>query len=121
LVVELAAGASLSEAAHAAGLSERTARRRVSEPAFQARLADARDEVVGQTLATLVIDTTLAAQTLVELMSKTAPAPLRLRAALGLLDQAARYRDRADLEDRLAAVEALLEQDSGHADPPHTA
>src|SRR5215210_2043981 len=53
LVAALAAGAPVEQAARQSGLSARTAYRRLADPAFQARLAAARDELIVSAVAAL--------------------------------------------------------------------
>ena len=54
LLASLAAGSSVEQAAQAAGLSVRTAYRRLADPAFAGRLAQARDELITNALGELV-------------------------------------------------------------------
>jgi hypothetical protein len=54
LLSALAAGCSVEQAARAAGVSVRTAYRRLANPGFRVRLAAARDELIVATLGELV-------------------------------------------------------------------
>src|SRR5262245_32721008 len=53
LAVSLAGGATLRDAAAAAGIGERTATRRWTDAAFRRRVAELRGEMVGQALGRL--------------------------------------------------------------------
>jgi hypothetical protein len=112
LLNALAAGRSVREAAQAAGLSERTAYRRLANPGFQQRLAAIRDELITALLGELVGCASKAVATLRALLG--APDErVRLQAAKVLLEQALRLREAVALEQRLAAVERRAERERG--------
>ncbi len=113
LVAALATGATQTEAARMAGMSERTVRRRLDETAFADRVAAERRAVATRTAARI---TALASHDAVavvrELMVNEDVAPsVRLRAALGVLTVAPAWRDKGELEATVAAVEARLPQE----------
>ena len=113
LVAALATGATQTEAARMAGMSERTVRRRLDEPAFADRVAAERRAVATRTAARI---TALASRDAVavlrELMVDANVAPsVRLRAALGALTVAPAWRDNGELEATVTALEARLPQE----------
>jgi lambda repressor-like predicted transcriptional regulator len=106
LVAALAGGASIKEAATRAGLSERTAHRRLDEPAVRAQVAAARADMVASAGGVLARAATAAAATLSHLMSSTYPPSTRLAAARSVLELGSRLREAEEFEARLAALEA---------------
>jgi hypothetical protein len=68
LLLALACGATVEGAARQAGLSERTAHRRLKESAFQARLQALRADMLQRAAATLTAASQEAVQTLVTLL-----------------------------------------------------
>ena len=110
----LGAGHSQTSAAELVGLSAKTLKRRLDDPAFAAAVASARRSFLDQILGKLSQAGVEATDTLVELLNSGRPAD-RLRAAEAVLSHAARYsrqlaeQDIATRLDRLEAV--LLEKD----------
>ncbi len=107
LIGALAAGTSVVEAARLAGISERTAWRRLADADTQQQVRDARAalfaSVVGQVTAAL----TAAVATLVRNLEAEQPA-VQVRAAATVLDQVVKLRASEELERRVAALEAVL-------------
>jgi hypothetical protein len=114
LLARLAAGCSVEQAAQAAGVSVRTAYRRLAESDFQQRLAVARDELLSATLGELVGSAAEAVATLRELLSAREER-VRLAAARTVLEQLLRLRETLTLAQRLAALERALESRGGRA------
>ncbi len=109
LAAALAAGAKIVEAAQAAGVSERTAHRRLADPAFRQRVEDARRDHVRHIGGRLTALSDEALDALAELLhAPRVPAAVRCRAALGVLAESLRWREQADVEQRLQAIEAAL-------------
>ena len=108
LLTRLAAGATVEQAANAAGLSARTAYRRLADPAFTRRLAQARDELISSALGELVECASEAVATLRALLSAS-DERVRLGAAKSTLDQLLRLRETLMLSQRLAALERSLQ------------
>ena len=110
----LGAGHSQTSAAELVGLSAKTVKRRLDDPAFAAAVVSARRSFLDQILGKLSQAGVEATDTLVELLNSGRPAD-RLRAAEAVLSHAARYsrqlaeQDIATRLDRLEAV--LLEKD----------
>jgi hypothetical protein len=107
LLLALASGQTVRDAAHAAGVGERTATRRLSDPTFRQRVAEFRAEMVGRATGRLADGMTAAADTLRQLLSAEG-ASVRLAAARAILELANRLRQDVDLEQRLLAVEQRL-------------
>ena len=85
LLVALVGGATVRDAAGKAGLSERTAHRRIDDPGFQQRLESARSEARQEALGQLTSASTEAVTTLRELI-KNGPPAVRLGASRAILD-----------------------------------
>jgi hypothetical protein len=112
LAVSLAGGATLRDAAAAAGIGERTATRRWADAAFRRRVAELRGEMVGQALGRLADGMAAAADVLRALLGaensdgEPRNEKTRLAAAAKLLELGVRLRESVELEERLAALEA---------------
>jgi hypothetical protein len=108
LLAALAAGSTVEVAAKAAGISVRTAYRRLADPVFARRLAQARDELISNALGELVECASEAVATLRALLSAS-DERVRLGAAKSTLDQLLRLRETLMLSQRLAALERSLQ------------
>jgi len=109
IAAALAGGATHAEAGQAAGVSERTVRRRLDEPEFLGYVSRLKDELVSRTTDRLTGLTTAAVDTLAELVtSPETPPAVRLRAALGVLSERRVWHDAYETENRLRALEDLL-------------
>src|SRR5579871_301090 len=78
LLMALACGVTVENAARQAGISPATAYRRLAEPAFQQRLQQLRGDMVSRTAGTLTAAASEAVRTLLELLKSTASAAVRL-------------------------------------------
>jgi hypothetical protein len=116
LVVALAGGAGAAQAAAQAEVSARTVRRRLQDPAFRARVDEARAELVRQAVGKLAEAGALAGETLAELV-KDAPPAVRLGAARGILEFMFRGHESETMARQLAElkkqVEVLTRGDGG--------
>jgi hypothetical protein len=112
LAQALACGATVEQAAQKAGVSVRTAHRRLTDPAFVRRVQAARGDMAqraggdmarraGGVLTAAAIESI---KTLLELQ----PPSVRLGAVRAVLEMGLRVRERAELEARLAALEERL-------------
>lgn len=110
----LAAGNQVKDAAARAGVGERTAFRRLKDPAFAARVRDLRAAAVSAALGRLTDGMTAAADALTALVADPSP-DVRFKAAAKVIELALKVRDQADLEDRLARVEDQLRGGAGDA------
>src|SRR6516225_6069830 len=106
LLQALACGATVENAARKAGVSERTAYRRLDDPAFMQQLQQVRIDMVQRTVGMLTGASVAAVKTLVDLQHDAAVSPaVRRGAARDVLELAIKYREAADLEQRIAALE----------------
>ena len=108
LVLALACGATVENAARTAGVSLRTVYRRLAEPAFRTRLQGARAEMVQRATGMLTAAALEAVKTLLVLQQASVSAAVRLGAARAILELGAKLREVADLEARLAALEQQM-------------
>ncbi len=108
LILHLAAGASRTSAAKAAGVSERTVFRRLQDPAFRQRLDEARAEMLTSAVARLTASATSAAMTLHRLLTAESES-VQLGAARSILELGTKLRESEELAARIAALEAHLE------------
>jgi hypothetical protein len=109
LLSALAGGSTVEEAADRAGVSSRTAYRRLADPWFARRLAQARDELISSALGQLVESASEAVETLRALLSAS-DERVRLAAAKTTLDQLLRLRETLTLSQRLAALERAVQK-----------
>jgi len=109
LLLALACGATVEHAARKAGVGERTVYRRLADPEFRQRLHQLRVEMVQRTAGMLTGAGMGSVKTLVDLQNDVAvTAGVRRRAARDVLELGLKFRETADLEERLAAVEERL-------------
>ena len=109
LLTALAFGATVENAARKAGIGERTAYRRLADPDFRARLSQARQEAVVRTAGMLTGAAVGSVKTLVDLQQDASvPAAVRRGAARDVLEMAVKYRESAEMEQRVAAIEDRL-------------
>jgi hypothetical protein len=108
LLMALACGATVEAAAAKAGVSPATAYRRLGEPAFLQRLRDLRADMVQRTGGMLTAAAGEAVKTLLALQKENISPATRLGAARAVLELGMRVRETAELEQRIAALEALL-------------
>jgi hypothetical protein len=106
LVTALASGATQAGAAAAAGISERTVRRRLERQDLARRVVEERSRLVTHTAARLTGLTGSAVDALVDLLADDVPPTVRLRASLGVLEAARIWRECSELEERITAIEA---------------
>ena len=106
LLRALACGATVENAARKAGVTERTVYRRLADPKFQAELKKTTQEMFQRTAAVLSGANIGCIKTLVDLHQDVAVQPnVRRGAARDVMELTLKFRDRADLELRLAALE----------------
>lgn len=108
LVAALAAGASVEAAAKSAGMSARTAYRRLEDPAIRKLIDEARAEIVARAVAKLSAASTQAADTLRRLLYSDSDFA-RLAAARSILELGMKFREHGEMSERLAALESLME------------
>jgi hypothetical protein len=111
LALALATGQTLRDAAAATGIGERTATRRMADPAFRRRIGELRGDMVGRALGRMADGMAEAADKLRELLTAESES-VRLGAARALLELGVRLRESVELEARLVALEAALSNDN---------
>lgn len=112
LIAALAAGATQAAAATAAGMSERTVRRRLTDPIFAARVSAERTDLVATVTGRLIGAATAAVQTLEDVLAAKGTGvrqlSVRTRAAAVILAETRTWSAAQDLEDRIARLEDQL-------------
>lgn len=106
LLVILACGATVDQAAKQTGISERTVYRRLADPLFKQQLHSMRFDMVQRTSGTLTASGSEAVKTLLALMRPEVPASVRLGASRAVLELGIKVREIADLDQRLTEVES---------------
>lgn len=113
LLIALACGSTVENAAKKAGIAESTVYRRLRDQEFQQRLDEVRRDMVERASSMLTAAAMEAVRALVELLGKDSPPATRLGAARAVLEIGLRMREAVDLEQRLHDLEAMHEQASG--------
>lgn len=109
LALALASGLTVEAAAERAGVSVRTAHRRRSDPNFTNKVRQLRDALFEQAAGQMADAISEATATLRGLLTAESE-PVRLRAAVEILDAALRLRENVELTGRLAVIEAALDR-----------
>ena len=112
LMLALACGATLENAARQAGVSESTVRRRAKDPQFQRKLQALRADMVQRASGALTAAGTESVRTLLDLQRPSVPPATRLGAAKATLELGMKVRETAELEQRLAALEEQVAANS---------
>ena len=105
LLLALACGVTVENAARQAGISPSTVYRRLADADFRRRLQALQRDMVSRTAGTLTAAASEAVRTLLELQKSSASDAVRLGAARAVLEMGMKIRESADLEERLAALE----------------
>jgi hypothetical protein len=108
LLMALACGATVENAARTSGISVRTAHRRLSAPDFQHRLQDVRGDMVQRAAGLLTAAAMEAIKTLMSLQESSNPGAVRLGAARTILEFGLKLRESAELAARLTTLEERL-------------
>jgi HEAT repeat protein len=108
LLMALACGATVDNAARQAGISAATAYRRLADPDFGQRLQKMRGDMVSRTAGTLTAAASEAVRTLLELLKNPTSSAVRLGAARAVLEIGMKLREMSDLEERLSALEQQM-------------
>ena len=102
---------SITKAAKAAGVGERTLYRWLEEADFAAAYQSARRDAVGQAIGRLQQASSSAVTVLMALMlDKPIPASTRFAAARSIIELSLRAVELEDIEARLAALEATMKE-----------
>ena len=104
LLLALAGGRTVRDAATVAGIGERTVYRRLEDIYFRRRLHATRSELVGRAVGLLADASSEAVSTLKGLLSAQSES-VRLGAARSILEIGNRLRESVELEQRLAELE----------------
>jgi hypothetical protein len=107
LIAALLSGATIVDAAERAGVSEQTARRRLRNLEFRARLNAAGDDLVAAA-ARAIADANGEAVSALRDLLRDGPPAVRLGAARTILEFTPRFRAAHDHEERLALAERSL-------------
>ena len=106
LIASLAAGKTVDEAARDAHVSPTTVFRRLQDATFKAQVSQVRGEMLARAVGTLADASTAAAEALCALAQGAISENVRLGAARAVLELGARLREQAELEERIATLEA---------------
>jgi len=117
LALALAQGKTRAQAAAAVGLGERTVYTKLARPEFAQRVRDLRAELLDRAVGHLTEAAEEAAMTLRELLAKDVPPTVRLGAARAVLADLVSLAFHASVEERLASLEAKLEQNRPRPGP----
>jgi hypothetical protein len=101
----------IQTAAVEAGVGERTLHTWLRDANFQAVLRAAEADALTLAVRRLAGASGLALDVVIGIMEGSAPPAVRLRAALGLLDQLIKLRQFVDLEDRIAMLEERIQNE----------
>jgi hypothetical protein len=107
LIEALARGQTVAQAARLAGVSRRTAFRRLQEPDFRDVVRKCRGEIFDSASGALAATMRRATRTLRILLDDATPT-VRLGAAKAILDSAQRLHEAIEVEQRLAVLEARI-------------
>jgi hypothetical protein len=106
LALAIATGMTIRDAAHAAGVSERTAARRAAEPEFRHRVTQLRGDMVARASGQMADAMTEAATELRRLIKESKNDNVRLGACRAMVELGTRLRDTVELQEALRALEA---------------
>lgn len=109
VIEALLSGADKDEAARKAGVTRRTVDRYLQEPAVHAALGEATGAALGDVARRMIGAMATALDTMLALTEdKDAPATVRLRAAIAIVEHGPRLFEAHDLVKRIEALEARL-------------
>jgi len=109
IIVALATGATVGEAAAKAEVSPRTVHRRLTDTEFRAAVIQRRATMISSALGRLADGMTEAADTLRALLKADAET-VRLGAARALLETSIKLRDSVEMEERVTQLESLTNE-----------
>jgi HEAT repeat protein len=110
VALALAQGATSDKAGEVAGVSGRTVRRWREDPSFEAQIQEARRVILSEAVAALGAAAREAVDTLRAALSEESPS-IRVRAAVAIIGALPGLAEHAELNDRLARLEATLNPD----------
>jgi hypothetical protein len=109
ILVALSCGATAGNAAREANVSVRTVERRLTDPAFRARLHRLRGETLERAGGALTAASLRAVQTLLSLQEPSQPPAVPLGAARAVLEIGLKVREVMEVALRMDAIEARIE------------
>jgi len=115
ILAALSCGATAEAAAAKAGVSARTVRRRLREPAFVRKLNRKRTEMQMRIADQLTAAGTEAVRTMVQLMQASTPHNVRMTASRSIVELGAKMREAADLANRITDLEQRFAEQKGKA------
>ncbi|MFJ9376831.1 hypothetical protein [Streptomyces sp. NPDC101455] len=107
VALALAQGCTSDKAGEAAGVSGRTVRRWREDPDFDAEIQEARRSILSEAVAALGAAARDAVDTLHAALTEESPS-IRVRAAVAIISALPGLAEHAELNDRLARLEAAL-------------
>jgi hypothetical protein len=113
LLMALACGATVENAARTAGISARTVHRRLKDNDFHQRLLALRLDLVQRAVGMLTASAMEAVKTLITLLEPSVSPVVRLGAARTILEFGIKLRETAELAERIAALEARVQSTPG--------
>ena len=111
-LMSMACGATVESAAVKAGISPRTAHRRLLTPAFQGRLNEVKTAMVKRAADMLTAATMESIKTLLALQESKIPPGTRLGACRAVIELGTRLRESAELQQRIDALEKQVAANS---------
>lgn len=107
MIIALASGDSVKQAAERAGVGERTVYRRLADQEFMLKVNKARNMMIGQAVGKLSVNCAKAAEVLEKLLDSDNPR-IRLQAAKAILDHSIKLADNLAIEMRLSSLEGVM-------------
>ena len=108
-ILSIASGLPIKDAAKAAGISERTAHRRLDDPETKSSVKEARCAMLQDAVSRLAAASTGAAETLRKL-TKAKSEQVQLAAARSILELSHRLKEATEFESRLVDLERKLDE-----------
>jgi hypothetical protein len=108
--IRLASGWTARAAAKDVNVNEKTVARWKADPAFVELVQKRQSEIIGRTLGRLAGAAVRAVRTLEKCLASHESDNVKVRAALGILDQLICIRDTTELERRISELEATVNE-----------
>jgi hypothetical protein len=105
ILMALACGSTIEQAAAKGEVTAKTVQRRMQEPEFRKRLHTLRSEMVSRAASMLTAAALEAVKTLLSLQNEQVQAAVRLGAAKAVLELGAKLRENVELEERIRQLE----------------
>jgi hypothetical protein len=108
ILMALACGSTIEQAAAKGEVTVKTVQRRMQEPEFRKRLHLLRSEMVSRSASMLTAAAMEAVKTLLSLQNENVQAAIRFGAAKAVLELGAKLRENVELEERIRQLEEKL-------------